>query len=234
MVLKNYIITGGAGIFAKKMLKLLNGNVIGIDMKANHDSEFDSFYVADLTNYTELRGVFKRILEKYKVIDGLVFAHGMNSMCDFYSLELDQWDKTFEVNTKSVVMFLKMFYPIFSNEMSIVCLASQNGVVAHEFRLDYGASKAAIIQMVKNLTVDFSMDTFKDIKINCISPSYIENNQNKSYFFSNEGKQLLERNPYKRLVQYDDVCHAVEFLLSEKSAAIRGHNLIIDYGYTII
>ena len=38
----------------------------------------------------------------------------------------------------------------------------------------------------------------------------------------------------KKLVEVDDVVNTIMFLLSNESKAIRGQNIILDYGYTIV
>lgn len=168
------------------------------------------------------------------VIDHIVHTCGINFQNDIFETTLLMTEKTFRTNTFSLIWILKILFHKFSNKVSVVAIASQNGVVAHEKRIDYGPSKSALIHLVKNLTIDFSILTDKDIKINSISPSYIINDDNADYLSSIEGKKLLKKIPYKKFVNVNDVVHAIEFLLHPNSDAIRGHNLVIDYGYTII
>jgi NAD(P)-dependent dehydrogenase (short-subunit alcohol dehydrogenase family) len=116
-----------------------------------------------------------------------------------------------------------------------VTVASQNGVVGHEDRISYGTSKAALIQLSKNLTIDFAKYSEKDIRINSISPSYVHTKENEeSYFNTYPGKKMLERIPTRTLVPPHEVAALIDFLLSKKCKSIRGQNIIIDNGYTII
>ncbi|HFD6940954.1 TPA: SDR family oxidoreductase, partial [Enterococcus faecalis] len=67
------------------------------------------------------------------------------------------------------------------------------------------------------------------------SPSYILNQSNKQLLTESfEGKKLLKKIPLKKFVQLEDVVAAIDFLLSDRSKAIRGQNIIVDYGYTIV
>lgn len=89
---------------------------------------------------------------------------------------------------------IKELYPLFKEQVAIVLIGSQNGVVGHEQRIDYGPSKAALIQLAKNLTLDFEKDQEKDIKVNVVSPSYILNQSNKQLLTESfEGKKLLKK-----------------------------------------
>ncbi|WP_225360934.1 SDR family NAD(P)-dependent oxidoreductase [Limosilactobacillus reuteri] len=155
-------------------------------------------------------------------------------MNDIFSISSEEWENTYNVNLKSAVFILKELLNYMSNTTSIVLVASQNGVVAHENRIDYGTSKSALIQLAKNLSVDFTHIKNKDIRINCLSPSSIENKNNQPYLKSAAGKKLLQKIPYRKFVTLNDTSNAISFLLSSKSKAMRGQNLILDYGYTIV
>uniref|UniRef100_UPI0003789EDF SDR family oxidoreductase n=1 Tax=Streptococcus mutans TaxID=1309 RepID=UPI0003789EDF len=48
------------------------------------------------------------------------------------------------------------------------------------------------------------------------------------------GQRLRTRIPYRRFVDLEDVSYSIRFLLSDQSKSIRGQNLVLDYGYTIV
>ena len=91
-----------------------------------------------------------------------------------------------------------------------------------------------MIQFAKNFSVDVARNSDKDIKFNTISPGYIISNDSSPLFNSIKGKKLKQRIPYKKLVELEDISNVIEFLFSNKSEAIRGQNIVVDYGYTII
>lgn len=66
------------------------------------------------------------------------------------------------------------------------------------------------------------------------SLSYSINNNNESYLKSFEGNKLLEKIQYMEFVGISDVTNVILFLMSDKSDAIRGQNIVVDYGYTIV
>ncbi|WP_080116884.1 SDR family oxidoreductase [Bacillus cereus] len=49
-----------------------------------------------------------------------------------------------------------------------------------------------------------------------------------------EGNKLLKKIPYREIVRSSDVTNVILFLMSDKSDAIRGQNIVVDYGYTIV
>lgn len=84
------------------------------------------------------------------------------------------------------------------------------------------------------MSIDLAKQSEKDIKINAISPGYIISEKSESLFKTIKGKKMLKKIPYKQLVTLDNVVGVINFLFSEDSAAIRGQNIIVDYGYTIV
>ncbi|EHD3818816.1 SDR family oxidoreductase, partial [Enterococcus faecalis] len=192
-------------------------------------------FIADVTNLNNIRKIRKKLECERIKLDSLLFSVGINPFQSFYSIDEEIWDYTFSVNLKSIVFMIKELYPLFKEQVAIVLIGSQNGVVGHEQRIDYGPSKAALIQLAKNLTLDFEKDQEKDIKVNVVSPSYILNQSNKQLLTESfEGKKLLKKIPLKKFVQLEDVVAAIDFLLSDRSKTIRGQNIIVDYGYTIV
>ena len=188
----------------------------------------------DITSDEGLNKIYEILNEKQIRIDGVIYLAGVNYMRNFFTSSPESWKNTFEINVFGIVHFLKRIYSLFAEKISIVCVASQNGVVGHEDRIDYGPSKAAIIQLVKNLSIDFAKYSNKDVKVNCVSPSYVVTKENKAYFDSFPGLELRNRIPFKKLVTPLEVAHVIDFLMSNKSDAIRGQNIVIDYGYTIV
>lgn len=237
-LLKNIIIIGSEGIIGqavrdtfKDYFQVCIDKSLGEEMVENSNSIQLSY---DITSEQDLNKIYEVIKGKNLNIDGVIYLAGVNYMRNFFTSTTDSWQETFDINLFGIVKFLKRIYNLFSEKISIVCVASQNGIVGHEDRVDYGPSKAAIIQLVKNLTVDFAKYSNKDIKINCVSPTYVLTEENKEYFDSFPGKRLINRIPYKKLVTPTEVSNVIEFLTSDKSDAIRGQNIVIDYGYTIV
>lgn len=233
---KNILVLGSNGFIGNSLLKKTSDNYICVDKSYKSIKKQNNHYYirCDISSSKDCDKLVEILEENNLRIDAIVNLVGINKIKNFYNISEEIWDQTFNINVKSLLFLLKKIYPLFSDVVSIVNVASQNGVVAHEDRIDYGASKAALIHLTKNLSIDFLKDKSKDIKVNCISPSYIINKSNKHFFESYAGKKLINKIPYKKLVEVDDVVNTIMFLLSNESKAIRGQNIILDYGYTIV
>lgn len=119
---------------------------------------------------------------------------------------------------------------------AIVNIASIYGVVGNDFTVyegtsltsaaAYSAIKGGIINFTRYLASYFGRD---QIRINCVSPGGIFDNQNPVFVKNYENKV-----PLKRMGTADDIAPAVSFLLSDEAKYITGQNLIVDGGWTAI
>jgi NAD(P)-dependent dehydrogenase (short-subunit alcohol dehydrogenase family) len=123
------------------------------------------------------------------------------------------------------------------NSGSIVNFASIYGVVGNDFTIyentdgmtspaAYAAIKGGLINFTRYLASYYGK---YNIRVNCISPGGIFNNQHPEFV-----KQFEYKVPMKRMGTPKDIAPSVGFLLSEESTYITGHNLIIDGGWTAI
>ncbi|EJN93178.1 SDR family NAD(P)-dependent oxidoreductase [Streptococcus ratti] len=232
----NLLLIGSESHICQDFLKNYSKNfdrIVGIDFpeKSSHLTTYLSIDFRQDSSFGKIEAFLK---ELDLIFPNVVFTSGINYMNDTFGVTLQDWNSTFDVNVKAALFSMKAIYSHLSDETSIVFMASQNGVVAHEQRIDYGPAKSALIQLAKNLSVDYAKIEDKDIRVNTISPSYIINDSNRELLSSNFGKRLLTKIPYKKFVTAEDVSRTIFFLLSENSRAMRGQNLILDYGYTIV
>lgn len=236
--MKNLLVFGANGYIGLECLKTLKADVkIAVDVNTNKLDKLKNSNIKkikiDMTNIDQ----YDKILDFLEInqikIDNMIFCQGINYMKNFFDSTTETFNNTINTNLTSVYMALKVLYPYLNSTSSIVVLASQNGVVGHEDRIDYGSSKAALIHLVKNLSLDFAKYSSKDIKINAISPTYVSNESNKNFFNGLKGQKMIKNIPYNSILQIEDVVNGIQFLLSDNSKSMRGQNLILDYGYTI-
>ena len=95
----------------------------------------------------------------------------------------------------------------------------------------YAASKAAVISLAKNLSIEL---VERGIRVNSISPGPIETAILSRNLSSEELKQttdwIVSKIPMKRFGQPDEIAAAVLYLSSPESAFVIGADLIIDGG----
>jgi NAD(P)-dependent dehydrogenase (short-subunit alcohol dehydrogenase family) len=119
---------------------------------------------------------------------------------------------------------------------SIISIASVFGIVAPDFSIyegldmttpaTYAAIKGGIINLTRFLASYYGKD---GIRVNCISPGGIANNQPQVFV-----ERYEKKTPLGRMGTPQDVAGAAVFLASDASSYVTGHNLIVDGGWTAV
>jgi NAD(P)-dependent dehydrogenase (short-subunit alcohol dehydrogenase family) len=121
---------------------------------------------------------------------------------------------------------------------SIVLFSSMYGLVSPDPKIysapmapnpiDYGASKAALIQMGRYLAVHFGP---RGVRFNCIAPGPFPNPKIQAEL-PQFVAQLNAKTALGRIGRRDEVAGPTLFLLSDAASYITGHTLVVDGGWT--
>jgi len=93
----------------------------------------------------------------------------------------------------------------------------------------YGASKAALDGLMRNLSVELA----PNIRVNSVLPGGMVTEMTKELFADTKIKQQFERNYPLGIGTPADIAPIVEFLISEESRWITGQQITVDGGRTI-
>lgn len=117
----------------------------------------------------------------------------------------------------------------------IVNLSSMYGIVPYnpclynnplvETPIQYSVTKAALIHLTKELAIRLAD---KNITVNCISYGGVEGRASEEF-----KKKLAKLTPLKRMMTPEETVKALDFLVSENSVYMTGHNLVVDGGRTV-
>lgn len=95
----------------------------------------------------------------------------------------------------------------------------------------YGISKAADMQMARNLAVEWGP---KNIRVNCIAPGLVRTDFARALWENPETyAATVAKYPLRRIGEPDEIAGAAIFLASEAGSFTTGHTLVIDGGGTI-
>ncbi len=94
----------------------------------------------------------------------------------------------------------------------------------------YSMSKAAVIHMTKSMAVEWGKF---GINVNAICPGYIGTEMNLDYFDSEQGQQLINALPRKRVGKPEDLDGLLLLLAAEESHFINGAIMNADDGMSI-
>jgi NAD(P)-dependent dehydrogenase (short-subunit alcohol dehydrogenase family) len=245
MRLKNKIVlvTGASGLLGRAILKLINfegGIAISADINNEHKID-NSLYQLDVTDKKSIDTIVDNIFIKFGKLDGLVNAAYPRTDDwgnKFEDIKIESWKANidFQLNSTFTICQAVLKRMKENRNGSIVNLASIYGVVGPDFSIyegtemtmpaAYSAVKGGIVNFTRYLASYYGQ---YNIRINCVSPGGIFNNQDESFVKLYESKV-----PLRRMGRPEDIAPAVCFLLSNESSYITGHNLLIDGGWTAI
>jgi NAD(P)-dependent dehydrogenase (short-subunit alcohol dehydrogenase family) len=113
----------------------------------------------------------------------------------------------------------------------IIYLASIAGVRGNKNLGIYGGSKSGLIEMARNLAVEFGPD---NIRVNSISPGMINTPFSESLINNEEFmKKRLLQTPLRRVGEVNEIAGVAVMLASKTGGFITGQNIIVDGGTTI-
>jgi NAD(P)-dependent dehydrogenase (short-subunit alcohol dehydrogenase family) len=119
----------------------------------------------------------------------------------------------------------------------MVNIASIYGIVGNDFTVyenTGGLTSPAAYSAIKGGLINFSRYLASyfgkfGVRINCVSPGGIIDQQHPNFI-----QQYSAKVPLKRLGKPAEIAPGVSFLLSDDASYITGHNLVIDGGWTSI
>lgn len=121
---------------------------------------------------------------------------------------------------------------------SIVNLSSIGGLIAVEDSAVYSSTKAAVLQLTRNMALDLGIF---NIRVNCVCPGFTKtpglinicggymNLKEDDFIKKAELSTIL-----KRIGKPEEIANAIAFLASNEASYITGTHLTIDGGYTTL
>lgn len=241
MRLKNKIIivTGATGKIGKAIAidcSKEGAIVVGV----SRSSEIPE-YRYDITKKENIDALITMVIGKYGRIDGLVnaaYPYTSDWGNKFEDVTYESWQKNVDMQMNAVFYICQQVL-IHMKEQgygSVVNISSIYGVVGNDFTIyegyggtspvAYSAIKGGIINMTRYMASYFGK---YGIRVNCMSPGGVFNNQHSSFL-----ERYNSKTPLKRMGRAEEMGPPVTFLLSDDASYITGHNLIVDGGWTTI
>ncbi|MDY3201575.1 MAG: SDR family oxidoreductase [Arcobacter sp.] len=222
--MKNIIITGashGIGrVIAKNLRKKYH--VINIDIVENKMEKVD-FYKCDLSDKSQLLKTIEKIKTNIDSLHALINNAAIFSMKILEKQTFEEWENIINTNLTAPYILSKEFADFLKeSEGHIINISSTRALMSEIGTEAYSASKGGI----SSLTHALSMSLSPDVKVNSITPGWI--NTNEDYLPTKDDNF---QHPSGRVGTPDDVVDVVKFLLRNKGF-ITGSDFVVDGGMT--
>ncbi|KAJ5467793.1 Short-chain dehydrogenase/reductase SDR [Penicillium sp. IBT 31633x] len=229
------LLEAGAKVYALDRLEEPAAEFEQIQQRAKELGTELHYRRIDVRDTELLNSVIETIANEEGRMDGLVAAAGIQQETPALEYSAKDSNTMFEVNVTGVFMTSQAVAKQmirFGNGGSIAMIASMSGTVANRGLIcpAYNASKAAVIQLARNLAAEWG--TY-NIRVNTISPGYIVTAMVEKLFieFPERRERWPKENMLGRLSRPEEYRGAAVFLLSDASSFMTGSDLRMDGGH---
>ena len=189
--------------------------------------------ITDVTKTQAVQDMVKAVVDRFGTVDILVnAAGGFHQLAPITDITDEEWDRVITLNLKTCFLCSRAVAPIMMTNKKgrIVNIASGSGIAPNPFAptyLPYGAAKAGVINMTKNLARELGP---YGVTVNSISPGTTATPRVVKVRDEASRKRIAEQNPMRTLVEPKDTAEAALFLASGEARFITGVNLNVNAG----
>ena len=241
--MKTALITGSTseiGISIARILAKNNINLIlhyntkkdiAVDLKNELENKYDIECMCikvDLKNEEEINKLYEVSINKFNKIDILINNAALDKPDIFDNKNKADFIEILDVNLVAPFLLSKLCgKKMVENKYGrIINIVSTNGIDTNfPMCLDYDASKAGLISLTHNLSLEFK----PIVNVNAIAPGTVNTKDMKEldneYIESEKNKIFKER-----FCEPNEIAYLVEFLISDKANYINNQVIRIDGG----
>ena len=170
-----------------------------------------------------------RAIDELGGIDVLVNNAGVLHMAPLLEISVDDWDRMFDVNVRSMLLTIQTAAPhmIAAGGGSIVNMASMGGKVGSPGQAHYAASKAAVISLTRVAAMELGVH---GIRVNCICPGYVLTEMGAATRTPEMVAEWSAMSPLGRCADPSEVADVALFLASDQSRYCTGDAINVTGG----
>lgn len=224
------LVTGAAGGLGDAIVRVLEAEgyrVIGVDLRQFESPEAVTTFSCDLTDFVAVRTMLDHIHEAFGPIAVLVNNAACYRFTPFLDLGMDQVMQTLAVNVAAPLYLSQQVALIMRDNgggsiVNVSSIAGRRG----SSQVDYGASKAALINLTTTLARTLAP---LNIRINAVAPALIDAGMG-AVIEPEVREAFLAQTPLKRGATPEEVANVIAFLASDKASYVTGETIDIHGG----
>ncbi|MBU8826605.1 SDR family NAD(P)-dependent oxidoreductase [Mycolicibacterium goodii] len=192
---------------------------------------------ADVSDETAVDNVVRRATAELGPLYGIVNNAGLIVTKPLAETTVAEWEKVMAVNARGAFLGCRAAVREFlstDTAGAIVNIGSISATVGLAGQPAYCASKGAVLQLSRQIAVDYSRH---GIRCNVVSPGSVTTAVLDDYLSGQDKpdaarEDIIAAHPIGRLAQPAEIAAAVYFALSPEASFLTGANIAADGGYT--
>jgi NAD(P)-dependent dehydrogenase (short-subunit alcohol dehydrogenase family) len=205
-----------------------------INRRYGNGGEIAASIPANINDKTQLQALVDGTRARFGRVDILVCNAAINPhFGPAMSVSDEAFDKIISANVRSSLWLCQMVLPemVERKDGVVIILSSIAGLKGTPMIGTYGVSRAADMQLARNIAIEYGPD---NIRANCIAPGVVKTDFARALWENPAAEEHLKaQTPLRRLGQPDDIAGAAVFLASPAGAWMTGQTLVIDGGTTV-
>ena len=225
--MKTILITGGAHGIGRGCVEhfLKSGwNVTAVDIQPMESGERLEAVSGDTSLEATAQRAVEKTIERFGRLDALINNAGVSALGKFSvaDLPLEEWNRVIGVNLTGCFLMAKYTAPFLRKAKgAIVNIASTRAMMSDADSEAYAASKGGVVALTHALAVSLG----PDVRVNCISPGWIETRKEAEHSAADRAQH-----PAGRVGVPQDIAELAAYLIS--AGFVTGQNVVVDGGMT--
>jgi NAD(P)-dependent dehydrogenase (short-subunit alcohol dehydrogenase family) len=190
------------------------------------------FMHADISDEAAVKAVVRETVVSFGRVDALINNAGIFINKPLAKVSLAEWGRVLNVNLTGTFLFAKYSAPhLAKTRGSIINIASTRAFMSEPDTEAYAASKGGVAALTHSLALSLG----PNVRVNCISPGWIDVSSWKKRRSRRAAKLSgmdNKQHPAGRVGRPEDIASLAAYLISPEAGFITGANFVVDGGMT--